>query len=69
MRVAAPLADDVLALLAQSHVDFTSFFRALGQAARGDAEPARGLFIDLAGFDAWLALWRALAPTPTGWIG
>ena len=34
----------------------------LGRAARGDAEPARGLFIDLAGFDDWMARWRALAP-------
>ena len=32
-----------------SHVDYTSFFRGLGAAARGDAEPARGLFLDLAG--------------------
>jgi uncharacterized protein YdiU (UPF0061 family) len=60
--VATPMVDDVLALLAQSRVDFTSFFRALGEAARGDAEPARGLFVDLAGFDAWLARWRALGP-------
>ena len=44
------------------HVDYTSFFRDLGAAARGDAEPARGLFLDLAGFDAWLARWRALGP-------
>jgi serine/tyrosine/threonine adenylyltransferase len=60
--VATPMVDDVLALLAQSRVDFTSFFRALGEAARGDAEAARGLFVDLAGFDAWLARWRALGP-------
>jgi uncharacterized protein YdiU (UPF0061 family) len=60
----APLVDDVLALLAQSRVDFTSFFRALGEAARGDAEPARGLFLDLAGFDAWLARWQELGPDP-----
>jgi uncharacterized protein YdiU (UPF0061 family) len=60
--VATPMVDAVLALLAQSRVDFTSFFRALGEAARGDAEPARGLFVDLAGFDAWLARWRALGP-------
>ena len=46
----------------QSHVDHTSFFRLLGRAARGDAEPARGLFLDLAAFDDWLARWRALAP-------
>ena len=31
-------------------------------AARGDAEPARGLFLDLAGFDDWMARWRALGP-------
>ena len=32
------------------------------QAARGDAEPARGLFLDLAAFDGWAERWRALAP-------
>ena len=56
------LADDLLAQLAQSRVDYTSFFRHLAEAARGDAEPARGLFVDLAGFDAWLTRWRALDP-------
>jgi uncharacterized protein YdiU (UPF0061 family) len=56
------LIDEVLALLAASHVDFTSFFRHLGRAARGDTEPARGMFIDLAGFDDWLTRWRALSP-------
>jgi uncharacterized protein YdiU (UPF0061 family) len=57
-----PLVDELLRLLKESHVDYTSFFRHLGDAARGDAEPARGLFADLAGFDAWLTSWRALAP-------
>ncbi|OPX11330.1 YdiU family protein [Mycobacterium sp. AT1] len=56
------LADDLLGHLAQSRVDYTSFFRSLAVAARGDAEPARGLFVDLAGFDAWLTRWRALDP-------
>lgn len=62
--VAQPLFDDLLRLLKDSHVDYTSFFRHLSQAARGgtDAEPARGLFVDVAGFDAWLGRWRALAP-------
>ncbi|HNM84005.1 MAG TPA: protein adenylyltransferase SelO family protein, partial [Mycobacterium sp.] len=60
--VSSDLVDDLLALLQQSRVDWTSFFRALAHAARGDAEPARGLFVDLAGFDAWLDRWRALAP-------
>ena len=46
----------------KADVDYTSFFRHLGQAARGDAEAARGLFIDLAGFDDWMSRWRALGP-------
>ncbi len=58
----AALVDDLLALLKGSHVDYTSFFRRLGRAARGDTEPARGEFIDLAGFDAWLPRWQALRP-------
>lgn len=58
----AALVDELLALLKESHVDYTSFFRQLGRAARGDAEPARGLFVDLAGFDAWLSRWQALGP-------
>jgi uncharacterized protein YdiU (UPF0061 family) len=57
-----PLVDELLRLLKESHVDYTSFFRRLGQAARGDAEPVRGLFIDLAGFDDWMSRWRALGP-------
>ena len=60
--VVAPLAADLLALLAQSGVDYTSFFRDLGKAARGDAEPARGVFVDLAAFDDWLSRWRVLSP-------
>jgi serine/tyrosine/threonine adenylyltransferase len=60
--VAMPLVDDLLALMRESRVDFTSLHRALGAAARGAAEPARGLFLDLAGFDAWSARWLALAP-------
>ncbi|BBY18787.1 protein adenylyltransferase SelO [Mycolicibacterium litorale] len=58
----APLLEELQDLLQQNHIDYTSFFRALGRAARGDAEPARGLFVDLAGFDAWLNRWRALGP-------
>jgi uncharacterized protein YdiU (UPF0061 family) len=56
------LADDLLELLRAGHVDHTSFFRALGSAARGEVDPARNLFLDLAGFDAWAQRWRALAP-------
>lgn len=61
-EIAVPLMNDLIAQLHQSHVDFTSFFRQLGQAARGDDEPARGLFLDLAAFDDWLARWHALRP-------
>lgn len=57
-----PLLKDLLVLLHENHVDFTSFFHLLGKAARGDAEPARSLFLDLAGIDAWIARWRALGP-------
>jgi uncharacterized protein YdiU (UPF0061 family) len=60
--VVAPLVTELLEQLQQSHVDHTSFYRLLGRAARGDTEPARGLFIDLAAFDQWLARWRALGP-------
>jgi serine/tyrosine/threonine adenylyltransferase len=62
VQAAAPLVDELLSQLQQSHVDYTSFFRLLGRAARGDAEPARGLFLDLVAFDGWLGRWRAMAP-------
>jgi uncharacterized protein YdiU (UPF0061 family) len=56
------LVDELLPLLQASRIDHTSFFRALGATARGDAEPARELFLDLAVFDAWAERWRALGP-------
>ena len=60
--VVTPLITDLLDQLGQSRVDHTSFYRLLSRAARGDIEPARGLFVDLAAFDGWLARWQALAP-------
>jgi uncharacterized protein YdiU (UPF0061 family) len=60
--VAAPLLEELLTQLQQSHVDHTSFFRALGTAARGDAGPARNLVLDIVAFDGWLERWRALGP-------
>src|SRR3954447_4735264 len=60
--VASAVIDELLTLMRESHVDYTSFFRKLAAAARGDAEPARGLFLDLAEFDAWAERWRALGP-------
>jgi uncharacterized protein YdiU (UPF0061 family) len=64
--VVPALADELLTLLQADHVDHTSFFRLLGAAARGDAEPVRRLFLDLAAVDGWLARWRALGPDADG---
>ncbi|MBT2522160.1 YdiU family protein [Arthrobacter sp. ISL-28] len=60
--VTSPLLDDLVAVLWTGRVDYTSFFRSLGKAARGQAEPVRGLFPDPAAFDAWAERWRALSP-------
>ena len=62
--VTSPLVGELLTLLQQSSVDHTSFFRDHASAARGDAEPARGRFLELAAFDAWSQRWRALDPDP-----
>jgi uncharacterized protein YdiU (UPF0061 family) len=62
--VTGSLAEDWLALLQANGVDHTSAHRLLATAARGDAEPARRLVLDLAGLDAWLERWRALGPDP-----
>ncbi|WP_299931451.1 protein adenylyltransferase SelO [uncultured Nocardioides sp.] len=61
-EVASAVVTDLVALVQADHVDHTSFFRSLGAAARGDAEPARGMFLDLPAFDAWTARWLALGP-------
>jgi serine/tyrosine/threonine adenylyltransferase len=53
------LIDDLLALLHAQRVDFTSCFRALSSAVRGDAAPARLLFAEPSAFDAWADRWRA----------
>jgi uncharacterized protein YdiU (UPF0061 family) len=60
--VTSPLFDDLLTLLHGSGVDYTSFFRSLASAARGDVAPARDLFADSAAFDAWVEHWRGLGP-------
>ncbi|OBK13354.1 protein adenylyltransferase SelO [Mycobacterium asiaticum] len=59
---ATQLIDELLPLMQESHVDYTSFFRHLSNAARGDAAAARGVFVDPARFDDWAARWRALGP-------
>jgi uncharacterized protein YdiU (UPF0061 family) len=53
------LIDDLLALLHAQSVDFTSCFRALSSAVRGDAAPVRLLFAEPSAFDAWANRWRA----------
>ncbi len=60
--VVSALVDDLVLLLREGRVDWTGFFRALGAAARAETGPARSLFLDLAGFDAWAQRWRALGP-------
>lgn len=59
---ASPLVDDLLELVKEARADYTSFFRNLSKAARGDAEPARGAVLDLPAFDDWLERWRAAGP-------
>jgi protein adenylyltransferase len=53
------LAEDLLALMRAQGVDFTSCFRALSSALRGDDAGVRALFSQTAAFDAWHARWRA----------
>lgn len=57
-----PLVDDLLTLLQESRVDYTSFFRALSEVVRGGTEPTRGMFVNLSGFDAWMRHWLDLTP-------
>ncbi|TDL43079.1 YdiU family protein [Kocuria rosea] len=63
-EVASFLVDDLLVLLQQNHVDWTSFFRALAGTARTGATAARDLVLDLPAFDAWAERWLAVGPDP-----
>lgn len=63
-ETATSLTDDLFTLLQQDRVDYTSFFRSLGQAARGDTGSALPMFSDTARFEAWMERWRALNPDP-----
>jgi serine/tyrosine/threonine adenylyltransferase len=56
-----PLAEGLLGLMAEARTDFTLAFRALGEAAGGDAAAERGLaalFEKTPGFAAWAERWR-----------
>ena len=59
---ASPLTDELLGLLREGRVDYTSFFRRLGSTARGKGGPARSMFPEPEAFDAWAERWRALNP-------
>ncbi|MFF1251591.1 YdiU family protein [Pseudarthrobacter sp. NPDC058329] len=59
---ASELVDSLVALLKDGPVDYTLFFRNLSHAARGNNRPARGMVLDLAGFDAWVERWHDLKP-------
>jgi uncharacterized protein YdiU (UPF0061 family) len=51
------LFNAVLALLHAHRVDYTSFFRSLSTAVRGDSAPTRALFDDATILDAWMVDW------------
>jgi uncharacterized protein YdiU (UPF0061 family) len=53
------LVADLLSLMAEQQVDYTSCLRSLSSVSRGDAAAARSLFGDPAGFDAWVTRWEA----------
>jgi uncharacterized protein YdiU (UPF0061 family) len=55
--------------MAAQSVDYTQLFRALGEAASGNPEPARALFSEPEAFEDWHERWQtrlaqeAIAPT------
>ena len=53
------LIEDLLRLMAEQGADFKRTFRALTNAATGDAGAARAQFTDPAAFDSWAEGWRA----------
>ena len=54
------LIADLLTLMAEQRVDYTSCLRSLSSMVRGDTEPARSLFADPSAFDAWSGRWLGL---------
>ena len=55
------LIDDSLALLAANQVDYTLFWRSLGNwVAGGELDPVRDLFFDRPAFDVWLLRYKEL---------
>lgn len=59
---ASSLIDDLITLLHEESVDYTSFFRSLNQAARGDAEPVGQKVHNGERLQQWLRRWLDLNP-------
>lgn len=55
----AELIDTLFSELERHRVDFTAFFRALAQVARGDGDPLQHLLPDGASMAGWIADWWA----------
>ena len=53
------LVSEILGAMTANQVDFTLFFRRLGDAVIGADEPVRSLFVDPTAFDGWAVRWRA----------
>jgi serine/tyrosine/threonine adenylyltransferase len=59
------LVQDLLTVMAEGKADFTLTFRAMAEAAHGNAAKLRDQFLPTAALDDWLARWRArLAAEP-----
>ena len=61
--VRTPLVDDLVQLLQADHVDLTTFFRALTDAAGGERERPREMVLDILRYDEWAERWLALSPS------
>lgn len=59
------LVQDLLAMMQRSEVDYTLTFRRLCDAAEGNTEPFRAMFLDLSAADEWLERWRVRAERET----
>ncbi len=58
------LANDLFETMVGQSVDFTLLFRHLATALRGEEGPARALFDDPSGFDAWMHRWTSGLKNP-----
>lgn len=58
----ASLISELFEILKAERTDYTSLFRNLGDAARGNTVPARVQLPGSPAFDSWLERWKALTP-------